>query len=147
MFAAVGARRHADWRLDALDVMQLKAEEPRGWLKLVMAPEGRNYGTGLDNPFIAVTPADFGFAFPVSRKGAEQIMVTLLGEWFQVEDIPDFAVREEELTSHASVVPDRFGGMLSTSPMRQQRGRIPMPMCSLAKVSTRASPSTRLTVA
>ncbi|MET9553361.1 hypothetical protein [Streptomyces sp. NPDC006645] len=109
MFAAVGARVNDDWRLDALDVMQLKTVDPRGWLRLVKAEGGRDYGTGSENPFIAVTPADFDSVFPVARTGAGQIMVTLLGEWFQVEDIPEFAAREAELTSHARVILERFG--------------------------------------
>ncbi|MFF9509705.1 hypothetical protein ACF1BU_23085 [Streptomyces sp. NPDC014724] len=110
MFAAVGARRRDDWRLDALDVMQLRTGDPRGWSKLAMAPGGDDYGTGPGNPFSAVTPGDFNAVFPVSRRGAEQIMVTLQGEWFQVEDIPDFDAREAELTSHARVILERFGG-------------------------------------
>ncbi|MFE6130198.1 hypothetical protein ACFQ6Q_18355 [Streptomyces sp. NPDC056437] len=109
MFAAVGARRHEDWRLDALDVMQLKTDDPRGWSRLIMAPGGGQYGTGLKNPFIAVVPADYNSTFPVSRKGAEQLMVSLMGDWFQTEDIPDFAAREQDLMSHASVVLERFG--------------------------------------
>jgi hypothetical protein len=110
MFAAVGARRRDDWRLDALDVMHLQTNDPRGWSKLVMAPGGGDYGTGLENPFSAVTPGDFESAFPVSKRGAEQVMVTLQSEWFQAEDIPDFAAREAELTSHARVILARFGG-------------------------------------
>ncbi|WP_405797971.1 hypothetical protein [Streptomyces sp. NBC_01506] len=110
MFAAVGARGHDDWRQDALDAMQLRTGDPRGWLRLIKAPGGRDYGTAPESPFVAVTPADFDSVFPVSRRGAEQIMVTLLGEWFQVEGIPEFSVREAELTSHARVILERFGG-------------------------------------
>ncbi|MFE6913855.1 hypothetical protein [Streptomyces rubiginosohelvolus] len=45
MFAAVGARRRGDWRLDALDVMRsAKASSTAG---------------GPDGPFGAVTPDDF----------------------------------------------------------------------------------------
>jgi len=109
MFAAVGARRRDDWRLDALDVMQLRTDDPRGWPRIVMAPAGSNYGAGLETPFDAVTPGDFNAVFPVARSGAEQIMVTLQGEWFQTEDIQDFDVREAELTSHARVILERFG--------------------------------------
>ncbi|MFC9946214.1 hypothetical protein [Streptomyces pratensis] len=109
MFAAVGARRRDDWRLDALDVMRLRTDDPRNWPKRRMAPGGCDYGTGPDNPFIAVTPGDFDRSFPVSRRGAEQIMVTLQGEWFRVADIPGFAEREAELTAHAVRVLGRFG--------------------------------------
>ncbi|MFD3438978.1 hypothetical protein ACFWU3_15895 [Streptomyces sp. NPDC058685] len=109
MFAAVGARRHEDWRLDALDVMQLKTDDPRGWPRMIMAPGGGQYGTGLTNPFVAVMPADYNSAFPVSRKGAEQLMVSLMGDWFQVEEIPEIAAREHQLMSHAGVVLERFG--------------------------------------
>ncbi|MFD4696107.1 hypothetical protein [Streptomyces niveus] len=109
MFAAVGPRQSDDWRLDALDVMQLKMDDPRGWLRLAKAPGGRDYGAGSESPFIAVTPADFDSVFPVSRTGAEQVMVTLMSEWFQVEDIPHFSVREVELISHARVILERFG--------------------------------------
>ncbi|QIP84670.1 hypothetical protein GLX30_12190 [Streptomyces sp. Tu 2975] len=45
----------------------------------------------------------------MSKRGAEQVMVTLQGEWFQAEDIPDFAEREAELASHARVILARFG--------------------------------------
>lgn len=110
MFAAVGGRGHEDWRLDALDVMQLKTGDPRGWLRLIKASGGREYGTASENPFTAVTPADFDSVFPVCRTGAEQIIVTLMGDWFQVEDIPEYSVREAELTSHARVILERFGG-------------------------------------
>lgn len=109
MFAAVGGRRRDDWRMDALDVMQLRTDDPRGWPRLAVAPEGGDYGTGPENPFSAVTPGDFNGAFPVSRAGAEEILVTLQGDWFQVEDIPDFAAREAELISHAHVILKRFG--------------------------------------
>ncbi|MFF3729809.1 hypothetical protein ACFYXM_05610 [Streptomyces sp. NPDC002476] len=110
MFAAVGPRQRDDWRLDALDIMRLRTDDPRGWPKLAVAPGGGNYGTVPENPFAAVTPDDFNAAFPVSRRGAEQIMVTLQGEWFQTEDIPDFDMREAELTSHARAILERFGG-------------------------------------
>ncbi|MEU1072086.1 MULTISPECIES: hypothetical protein [unclassified Streptomyces] len=109
MFAAVGPRRSDDWRRDALDVMNLRTEDPRGWVKLAMAPGGGVYGKGMDNPFSAVTIADFQAAFPVPRKGAEQILVTLQGEWFQTEDIPGFQAREIELTLHAGSILSRFG--------------------------------------
>ncbi|MFJ8887171.1 hypothetical protein ACIRJR_27705 [Streptomyces sp. NPDC102402] len=109
MFAAVGARRCDDWRLDALDVMRLRTDDPRGWRRIVMAPAGSSYGAGSDGPFGAVTPGDIDAAFPVARSGAEQIMVTLQGEWFQTEDIQDFDAREAELFSHARVILERFG--------------------------------------
>ncbi|WP_433570764.1 hypothetical protein [Streptomyces sp. CA-251247] len=109
MFAAVGARRHKDWRRDAFDVMRLTTDDPRGWPRLVMAPGGRRYGTGPDNPFTAVTPAAYASVFPVARTGAEQLLVSLLGDWFQVDGIPDFAARERELISHARGVLERFG--------------------------------------
>ncbi|MBL1289041.1 hypothetical protein ACFTXO_06060 [Streptomyces sp. NPDC057067] len=109
MFAAVGARRRDDWRLDALDVMQLRTDDPRGWPRIVTAPAGSNYGAGSENPFGAVTPGDFDAAFPVARSGAEQIMVTLQADWFQTEGIQDFDAREAELMSHARVVLERFG--------------------------------------
>ncbi|MEW1801503.1 hypothetical protein ACIGO7_33455 [Streptomyces virginiae] len=109
MFAAVGARRRDDWRLDALDVMQLRTDDPRGWSKAAAAPGGRDDGTGPGSPFAAVTRGDFTTAFPVSRRGAEQILVTLQGDWFQSEDIPDFDAREAELTSHARTILERFG--------------------------------------
>lgn len=109
MFAAVGPRRNEDWRPDALDVMRLRAKDPRAWAKLVRAPGGGVYGNGPENPFRAVTIADFPAVFPVSRRGAEQILVTLQGEWFQVEDIPDFPARERELTLHARSLLSRFG--------------------------------------
>ncbi|MFD5690005.1 hypothetical protein [Streptomyces rubiginosohelvolus] len=95
MFAAVGARRRGDWRLDALDVMRsAKASSTAG------SPDG---------PFGAVTPDDFTGVFPVSRSGAEQIVTTLQGEWFQADGIPDFSVRGAELTAHAGTVLGRFG--------------------------------------
>ncbi|MET8476635.1 hypothetical protein AB0K86_08100 [Streptomyces clavifer] len=109
MFAAVGARRNDDWRLDALDVMQLRMDDPRGWSRLVVVSGGSDFESGADGPFDAVTPRDFDAVFPVSRKGAEQIMVTLQGEWFQTEDIRDFDAREVELSSHARVILKRFG--------------------------------------
>ncbi|MEV5443088.1 hypothetical protein AB0N23_11195 [Streptomyces sp. NPDC052644] len=109
MFAAVGGRRRDDRRMDALDVMRLRTNDPRGWPRCAVAPDGGDYGSGLDNPFHAVTPADFSGAFPVSRAGAEHLVVTLQGEWSQVEDIPDFAAREAELISHAHVILARFG--------------------------------------
>ncbi|MFD4023800.1 hypothetical protein ACFWRV_09820 [Streptomyces sp. NPDC058576] len=109
MFAAAGARRHADWRLDALGVMQLVTEDPRGWSRRVLGPEGGIYGSGPNGPFGAVTHNDFIGAFPVARRGAEQIMDTLQGEWFQANDIPDFHEREAELTGHAKAILARFG--------------------------------------
>ncbi|MFI8447475.1 hypothetical protein [Streptomyces erythrochromogenes] len=109
MFAAVGARRRDDWRLDTLDVMQLRTDDPRGWSRVAAAP-GRDDGrTGPDGPFSSVRPEDLGAAFPVSRRGAEQILVTLQAEWFQTEDIPDFDAREAELTSYARTILKRFG--------------------------------------
>lgn len=109
MVAAVGARRRDDWRLDALDAMQLKSDDPRKWLNSATAPGGRRYGTGPENPFIAVTPGDFDSAFPVSRRGAEQVMVTLQSEWFHIEGIPGFAEQAAELMAHAGVLLGRFG--------------------------------------
>lgn len=109
MFAAVGARRRDDWRLDALDVMRLRADDPRGWRSIAVAPAGSDGGAGSETPFDAVTSSDFDAAFPVARSGAEQIMVTLQGEWFQTEDIQDFDAREAELISHARVILERFG--------------------------------------
>lgn len=109
MFAAVGARRQNDWRLDALDVMQLRTGDPRGWSRLVKAPGGGDYGPGLESPFGAVAPGDLNSVFLVARTGAEQIMVTLQGEWFQTEDIREFDALEAELTSHARVILGRFG--------------------------------------
>ncbi|MGQ4727307.1 MULTISPECIES: hypothetical protein [Streptomyces] len=110
MFAAVGARRHDDWRRDALDVMRLATADPRAWPRQVSAPGGDPYAPGPNGPFGAVTPNDFVGVFPVPRRGAEQIVVTLQGEWFQTEEIPDFPAREAELISHARGVLDRFGG-------------------------------------
>ncbi|MFD6111462.1 hypothetical protein ACFWG0_15295 [Streptomyces yangpuensis] len=109
MFAAVGARQRDDWRLDALDVMQLRTDDPRGWSTASAAPGGGDRGAGPGGPFSAVTPGDFSAAFPVSRRGAEQILVTLQSEWFQTEDIPDFDAREAELTSYARTILERFG--------------------------------------
>ncbi|MFD4015857.1 hypothetical protein [Streptomyces sindenensis] len=109
MFAAVGARRHDDWRCDALDVMRLATADPRGWPWLVSAPGGAPYPPGPNGPFGTVTPIHFNGVFPVSRRGAEQIMVTLQAEWFQTDGIPNFSAREAELTSHARKVLDRFG--------------------------------------
>ncbi|MFJ1564004.1 hypothetical protein ACIOG8_07200 [Streptomyces erythrochromogenes] len=109
MFAAVGERRRDDWRMDALDVMQLGTDDPRGWSKAARAPGGDDYATGPDSPFSAVTPGDFSRAFPVPRRGAAHILVTLQDEWFQAEGIPDFDAREAELTSHARTILDRFG--------------------------------------
>ncbi|MDQ0986199.1 hypothetical protein [Streptomyces sp. V2I9] len=37
MFAAVGARRRDDRRLDALDVMRLTTGDPRGWSRRISA--------------------------------------------------------------------------------------------------------------
>ncbi|MFH8881265.1 hypothetical protein [Streptomyces californicus] len=109
MFAAAGARRHDDWRRDALDVMRLAAADARGWPGLASAPGGGAYEPGPNGPFGAVTPDDFSGVFPVSRKGAEQIVVTLQGEWFRTDDIPDFPAREAELLAHARTLLDRFG--------------------------------------
>ncbi|MFJ7778817.1 hypothetical protein [Streptomyces yangpuensis] len=109
MFAAVGARRREGWRRDALDVMQLRTDDPRGWSRIAAAPGGSDDGAGPDHPFDAVTAGDFSRAFPVSRRGAEHILVTLQGEWFQAQDIPDFDAREAELTSHARMILERFG--------------------------------------
>ncbi|WP_030293119.1 hypothetical protein [Streptomyces katrae] len=109
MFAAVGARWRDGWSLDALDVMRLRTDDPRGWSKVAAAPGGGDHGTGPDSPFSAVTPGDFSTVFPVSRRGAEQILATLQGEWFQTEDIPDFDAQEAELTSHARTILERFG--------------------------------------
>ncbi|MFE7093129.1 hypothetical protein [Streptomyces erythrochromogenes] len=109
MFAAVGTRRRDDWRLDAVDVMHLRTDDPRGWSKVAPAAGGGACGTGPDNPFNAVTPGDFSMVFPVSRTGAEHLLVTLQGEWFQTEDIPDFDARKAELISHARTMLERFG--------------------------------------
>ncbi|MFJ2022753.1 hypothetical protein ACIODW_02925 [Streptomyces sp. NPDC087897] len=109
MFAAVGARRRDDWRLDALDVMRLTTGDPRGWSRRISAAGGSAHGLGADGPFGAVVRATFDGAYPVSRRSAEQIVVTLHGAWFQTDDIPDFSVREPGLTAHAGVLPGRFG--------------------------------------
>ncbi len=109
MFAAVGARRHGDWRCDALDVMRLATADPRGWPRRVCAPGGDVYPPGPDGPFGAVVPADVARVFPVSRRGAEQIVVTLQGDWFRTDDIPDFSAGEAGSLSRAHVVLGRFG--------------------------------------
>ncbi|MFD9084060.1 hypothetical protein [Streptomyces erythrochromogenes] len=109
MFAAVGERRHDDWRPDALDVMQLRTADPRGWSKAATAPGGADYATGPDSPFGAVTPEDFRRTFSVPRRSAAHILVTLQDEWFQAEGIPDFDAREAELTSTARTILGRFG--------------------------------------
>ncbi|MFI1188842.1 hypothetical protein [Streptomyces californicus] len=109
MFAAVGARRHDDWRHDALDVMRLATADPRGWPRRVSAPGGEAYPPGPGGPFGAVTPDDVARVFPVAGRGAEQIVVTLQSEWFQTDGIPDFSAREAGLLSHAHELLGRFG--------------------------------------
>ncbi|MFI2371145.1 hypothetical protein [Streptomyces sp. NPDC018833] len=110
MFASTGPRRHEDWRRDALDVMLLKTRDPRGWLTLTKAPGGSPYtASGADQPFSSVSLAHFDWIFAVHGKGAEQILVTLQGEWFTTTDIPDFESREEELLGHSRTILGRFG--------------------------------------
>ncbi|MET9775678.1 hypothetical protein ABZ023_15745 [Streptomyces sp. NPDC006367] len=108
MFASTGARRHEDWRLDALDIMRLRTRDPRGWPVMTLSPGGSSYRE-VDGPFLLVTAAHFDHVLPVSRRGATEVLATLQGEWFRPDDIPDFAERKEELLSHAQRILSRFG--------------------------------------
>lgn len=100
MFAAVGARRCDDWRLDALDVMQLRTDDRRGWSKVAAASGGGNYGTGPDSPFSAVAPADFSTACPVSRRGAHTNAAT--ARWNPHADMFRREGAYEGFTSHVT---------------------------------------------
>lgn len=109
-FAAVGARKNDDWRRDVISIMELKSKDPRGWLSINHAPGPSSHlECSPERPFLSRVVDDFDWVFDVSRRSAEQILVTLQGEWFTTSGIDDFDARKDSLLDDASVILGRFG--------------------------------------
>jgi hypothetical protein len=107
MFAAIGPRRHDDWRRDVMDAMGVRTREPGGRLRITkVRPRA---ASDTEGPFASVTPAHFDRVYEVSGRGAAQILVTLQGEWFSVAGIPDAETKKGGLLSHARALLGRFG--------------------------------------
>ncbi|MCS0635823.1 hypothetical protein NX801_09115 [Streptomyces sp. LP05-1] len=108
-FDATGPRRHENWVLDLLAVMD-RVPDPRGW-------------TGLD--YAAQMPEAAGFpAFPfndhppeyiaqrlqeIDRDSAENLLLALTGDGCTLSNLAHFKESEEELRAMARTILARYG--------------------------------------
>lgn len=119
-YIATGPRRHEDWRLDVLDVMNREAPDPRGWLTLddsIIEWEGE--GGNLPElsgrlpacPFLPPTQDMLSERlYEIDRDAAAEQLIAMTAEGCMLpKALKGFAESLEELLAMAHTLLSRYG--------------------------------------
>ncbi|MEC4020539.1 hypothetical protein [Streptomyces sp. H27-D2] len=116
VFAATGPRGHAEWRHDALSIMERSVVDPRGWMTLDWDKENDQERTqyGPAFPFIYPTIEMLvDHLHEITSHSAVELLVAMMDDWFGVKHIPGFTDRKEQLLADARTVTSRYGSRSS----------------------------------
>ncbi|MEU0392812.1 hypothetical protein ABZ208_08590 [Streptomyces sp. NPDC006208] len=108
---ATGPRAHADWRLDALAVMNRDVTDPRGWAVLDRdrdnAEERARHGRAF--PFDHPTVESLNSSLHQFEPGtAAPLLVALTDDWCQLRNAPGFPEEQERLFEDARTLLVRY---------------------------------------
>ncbi|MET7500521.1 hypothetical protein [Streptomyces microflavus] len=110
-FARTGPRRHEDWGMDVLDVMDRSVTDPRGWrtLEWKSDKEGRK-SIRASYPFLSLTAEQVhAWTYPVTASAAAELLASLTQEWYyEARPVRTRADRDNVLADARSVL-SRFG--------------------------------------
>ncbi|MEV6397867.1 hypothetical protein AB0M39_24360 [Streptomyces sp. NPDC051907] len=112
VLVATGPRTRTDWRIDALAVMNRRAEDPRGWLSLDWDREGREENPSRRPSFPFLEPSVELLRqrlYPVTPETASALLVAMTDDWCELANVPDFAENKESLLADAGTLLARFG--------------------------------------
>lgn len=112
-YVLTGARRHEDWREDAIAVLSGEVSDPRGWLEYAdreawRACSGRGGGNAF--PFKSLTADRLKRdLYEIEFSSAAQLLVILLDEWFTADGVWNLSERKEALLADARTLISRYG--------------------------------------
>ncbi|MFJ5634181.1 hypothetical protein ACIQF5_16200 [Streptomyces goshikiensis] len=142
-YVATGPRRHEDWRIDVVAVMERAVPDPRGWTgfdddaddpgreKRPAYPFRQPYKA---DPLRPITPADVGERlWEIDRASAELLLLALTDNGCTLRYLERFTETFEELQGMVRTVLARYGDTctchtnVSTGPhtARRTSGRVP----------------------
>ncbi|MCX5405801.1 hypothetical protein OHA37_18135 [Streptomyces sp. NBC_00335] len=123
-YDATGPRRHEDWVLDVIALME-GVPDPRGWAVLDDAAEGR-YERPPTYHFPAHTPEFIARRLQeIDRTGAENLLLALTDDGCTLSSLKRFTESEEELRAMARTILARYGDTATFHTNVNRPGRVP----------------------
>ncbi|MGV9253835.1 hypothetical protein [Streptomyces sp. NPDC003697] len=109
-YIATGPRRHEDWTVDALALMERAVPDPRGWARIDDAEEAPERVGNPTWPFAAHPPEYVGPRLrEIDRDSAENLLLALTEGGCTLANLQYFDESPNELRAMARTVLERYG--------------------------------------